>query len=657
MKKTIIAEDLLKMKSVTDPQFSPDGEKLAFVQTEMDKEDNKYVSNIHILFMKSGEIVSWTQGKNRNTSPRWSPDGKTLAFLSNRSGKNQIYVMSTSGGEAKQVTEFTKGASSIVWSPCSNLLLSSTSLKVDESFDEKEKEEKKPQVDHYKALRYKSDASGYMNDSYSQLVLINVLTDEFERFTNDEFHYTPSSFSPDGAHIAFTASLEEEPDFNLHYHVYVMDLQSKESQKIVESQGYYSQAIWSPDGKYIAYLGHGLQYFNATISKLWVFHVETSSTTCLTGDLDLSIGDFTIGDFQIGASAPGYLWSNDGLGLYFLATEKGSTNLHYTDLASNITPIFSDGRHIYGYSIHEETQKAIFCISSSTEPGDLYSFDLENKELNQATNANKEILQNKLISSADEFTFTTSDGLTIQGWMIKPAEFEEGKTYPVVLEIHGGPHAMYGNTYYHEFQTLAGQGFVVIYTNPRGSLGYGQEFVNAVRGDYGGNDFKDLMQAIDTAIERYSFIDKEKQFVTGGSYGGFMTNWIVGHTNRFKAAVSQRCISNWISFYGVSDIGYYFTEWQIDGTIFDDVEKLWDHSPLKYAKDVQTPLLLLHGEKDYRCPLEQAEQFFVALKRLKKEVELVTFPNENHEVSRSGKPWMKIAHVEHIKNWFVKHLD
>ncbi|WP_108671531.1 alpha/beta hydrolase family protein [Peribacillus acanthi] len=659
MKTPMTAEDLLTMKSITDPQISPDGTKVAYVQTEMNSEENKYVSNIHVLFLQSGECVTWTHGKDRNTSPRWSPDGKSLAFISNRAGKNQIYLSATLGGEPEKVTDFNRGASSIVWSPCSKKILTSTSVKVDESLLEKENEKEKqnPKADHFKAMRYKSDASGYMSDTYSQLVLLNVETKEVERITNDAYHYSPSSFSPDGQKISFTASLENEPDFNLHHHVYVMDLQSKETKKIVDTHGYYSQPSWSPDGQYLAYVGHGLQYFNATLSKLWIYHFDTGTSTCLTGAWDLSIGDYTIGDFQIGASAPGYVWSKDSLGLYFLATEKGSTSLHYSDLKSKITPIFADGRHVYGYCIHEESHKAILSISSSSEPGDLYTLDLKTDALKQVTSVNEKVIQSKTITPAEEFTFTTSDGFDIQGWLIKPADFVEGKTYPVVLEIHGGPHMMYGNTYYHEFQTLAGQGFVVVYSNPRGSLGYGQEFVNAVRGDYGGNDFKDLMEAIDIAIERYPFIDKDKQFVTGGSYGGFMTNWIVGHTNRFKAAVSQRCISNWISFYGVSDIGYYFTEWQIDGTIFDDVEKLWHHSPLKYAKNVQTPLLLLHGEKDYRCPLEQAEQFYIALKRQKKEVELVTFPNENHEVSRSGKPWMKIGHIEHIKDWFVNHLD
>jgi dipeptidyl aminopeptidase/acylaminoacyl peptidase len=240
---------------------------------------------------------------------------------------------------------------------------------------------------------------------------------------------------------------------------------------------------------------------------------------------------------------------------------------------------------------------------------------------------------------------------------MKPIGFEEGKKYPMVLEIHGGPHTMYSNSFFHEFQLLAAEGYVVLYTNPRGGHGYGQKFVDACRGDYGGKDYEDLMQGVDYALGSFNYIDKDRLVVTGGSYGGFMTNWIVGHTDRFKAAVTQRSISNWISFYGVSDIGYYFTEWQILGNAWDDVEKLWHHSPLKYVANIKTPLLILHSEKDYRCPIEQAEQLFIAIKRLgQTDTEFVRFPNSNHDLSRNGNPKLRIERLNRIVGWFNKYI-
>src|SRR5699024_5965425 len=252
------------------------------------------------------------------------------------------------------------------------------------------------------------------------------------------------------------------------------------------------------------------------------------------------------------------------------------------------------------------------------------------KKLTRLTDANREFLDDVQLSEPETLTFKADDGWDIQGWLLRPYGFEEDKQYPFILEVHGGPHAMYGQTFFHEMQLLAAKGYVVLYTNPRGSHGYGQEFVNACREDYGGKDYSDLMRAVDFVLEEYDFIDEDRLGVTGGSYGGFMTNWIVGHTHRFKAAVTQRCISNWLSFYGVSDLGYFFTIWELGKNLLGDRADLWDFSPLRYAENIETPLLIVHGEKDFRCPIEQGEQMFVTLKHLRKEVEFVRFPDANH---------------------------
>lgn len=238
---------------------------------------------------------------------------------------------------------------------------------------------------------------------------------------------------------------------------------------------------------------------------------------------------------------------------------------------------------------------------------------------------------------------------------MKPSQFKDGEKYPLIVEIHGGPHTMYANTFFHEMQLLAAQGYGVLYVNPRGSHGYSQTFVDAVRGDYGGGDYEDIMAGLDEVLREHFWIDAERLGVTGGSYGGFMTNWIVGHTNRFKAAVTQRSISNWISFFGVSDIGYYFTPWQI-GADMTDPEKLWHHSPLKYAKNIETPLLILHSELDFRCPIEQAEQLFITLKSMGKETSFVRFPDNNHNLSRTGTPSLRIERLTQIITWFKNYL-
>ncbi|MGG3923938.1 S9 family peptidase, partial [Geobacillus thermodenitrificans] len=266
-------------------------------------------------------------------------------------------------------------------------------------------------------------------------------------------------------------------------------------------------------------------------------------------------------------------------------------------------------------------------------------------------------LENEVtFADAEPFTYQSTDGWDIQGWIMKPPRLGDGEKAPLVVEIHGGPHTMYGFTFFHEFQLLASSGYAVLFTNPRGSHGYGQSFVNAVRGDYGGMDYEDIMAGVDAAIKQFAFIDETRLGVTGGSYGGFMTNWIVGHTNRFRAAVTQRSISNWLSFAGVSDIGYFFTKWEVGCDVWEDAERLWHHSPLKYVKNVRTPLLILHSEHDYRCPIEQAEQLFIALKQLGQETKLVRFPDANHDLSRTGNPALRLERLHQIVGWFDHYL-
>src|SRR5699024_5779373 len=257
------------------------------------------------------------------------------------------------------------------------------------------------------------------------------------------------------------------------------------------------------------------------------------------------------------------------------------TGLYQAALDGELNVLYKDSNHVFGFSYNNG--KFILGISTPTNPGNFYQLD-NDRNLKQLTDANREFLDEVELSEPETLSFKTDDGWDIQGWLLRPYGFEEDKQYPFILEVHGGPHAMYGQTFFHEMQLLAAKGYVVLYTNPRGSHGYGQEFVNACREDYGGKDYSDLMRAVDFVLEEYDFIDEDRLGVTGGSYGGFMTNWIVGHTNRFKAAVTQRCISNWLSFYGVSDIGYFFTKWELGKNLLDDPAKLWDFSPLKYAE-------------------------------------------------------------------------
>ncbi|MBK5463184.1 S9 family peptidase [Peribacillus sp. TH27] len=653
----IAAKDLFHLKSATDPKLSPDGSMAVYVQTRIDEKTEKYVSNLYMFSLITNETQQWTFGENRDTSPCWSPDGKNIAFISDRSGKKQVHLISTVGGESQQITHFINGATNPIWSPCSTKLLLSTGLKEGEAlFTVEEEKDLSKEVQRYDQLKYKWDGRGYFDQLYQQLVIVDIEKDETILLTKNNIDYRPNAWSPDGKKIAYICGEAEKSDDDLFSDIFIMDLETKSSKKITGSSGFFKDPKWSPNGQYLSFIGHNKEFAGATFSKIWLYSMFDQTIQCLTEGWDVQIGDSAIGDFQIGAVDPGILWTNDSQGFYFLISDYGNTGVYYGSIEGAMYPSILDPQHIYGLTIDPESHRAIVAISTPVHPGDLFVYNLTNGEKAQISFVNDEFLQHKYLSQPEPISFPSVDGLTIHGWIMRPTEFKDNQKYPLILEIHGGPHMMYANSYVHEFQTLANEGYTVLFTNPRGSVGYGQDFVNACRGDYGGMDYKDLMAAVDYTLATYDFIDHEKLGVSGGSYGGFMTNWIVGHTNRFKAAVTQRCISNWLSFYGVSDIGYYFTEWEIEGDIFDSADKLWQHSPLKYVSNVNTPLLLLHGEKDHRCPIEQSEQFFVALKRQKKEAQLVSFPGETHEVSRSGSPKMRLQHVEEIKGWFNKYF-
>lgn len=660
-KRGMKPEDLFHLKSVSDPQLATNGEYCAFVETIMLEKENKYCSNLFFLNVKEiNKPVQWTFGESRNHSPRWSPDGSMLAFVSDRSGKNQIYVMDVKGGEARQLTKCPNGASNPVWSPDSMKVGFNAELKISDSIiqeDHKEQNDTKtPEPIEVEKMKYKSDASGFWRGTYNQVAIVNVKNGKAELLTSGEHDYQLQSWSPDGKYMTVTANLNEDKDTSFHQDVILIDIETKEFTQITNGTGLFSHVSWSPNGQYISMFGHEREFQNATLSKIWIYHVTEENLQCLTMDSELLVGDYAIGDFQQGAVTPGVLWAEDNHSFYFLATDHGNTVVYYGSLDGELYPALLDRQHVYGLTTGGKLDRAVVAISRPTKPGDLYLLKVTTGELEQLTNVNEELLCEIELADSEPIQFKASDNWDIHGWIMKPVNFKDGEKYPLILEIHGGPHAMYANTYFHEFQCLAAEGYAVLFINPRGSHGYGQAFVDAVRGDYGGKDYEDIMEAVDYVLTAYECIDQERLGVTGGSYGGFMTNWIVGHTNRFKAAVTQRSISNWISFYGVSDIGYYFTEWQIKGSL-NDVETLWKHSPLAYVDKIETPLLILHSEKDYRCPIEQAEQLFIALKRRQKTTKLIRFPDANHELSRSGKPSLRIKRLHYIVGWFHNFLQ
>ncbi|KOY12945.1 alpha/beta hydrolase family protein [Paenibacillus xylanivorans] len=660
----ITSEDLFQITWVNDPTPSPQGGQLIYVSRKTNEARDGYSSHLRLLNLENQKDRPFTSG-DKDHAPAWSPDGSQLAFLREHEGKTQVWLIATDGGEAQQISHLKHGVSSLLWSPDGLTLLVKSSVDMSEKNEDETEDSDKKLLQELVVdrIRMKSDSGGLWNGRRTHLFCVPAEGGEATPVTTGHYDVGDYAWAPDGESIAWIAQLpeegEEHNDYTLTNHVYRAKADGTDMQQLTPEGYSFGRLTYAPDGQSLALLASDRSYGNATLVKLYTLPISGGKPVCLSKDWDVQMNHSLVGDMRSHLTNTGPVFSRDGSSILCLATIEGSVRIaRFARDGSHAEYILPDEKEFYQFAELENGQ-ILAAVAAVLSPGDLFLYtqpDEVGAKPIQLTHSNPQLEEEIQLSTPETFWFDSSDGLRLQGWMLKPAGMMEGVKVPTILEIHGGPHMMYGFTFMHEFQILAAQGYAVVYINPRGGLGYGQQFVNACRGDYGGGDYRDLMEVMDYALSRYPFIDESRLGVTGGSYGGFMTNWIVGHTDRFKAAVTQRSISNWLSFYGVSDIGFFFTEDQIGGNAWDDTEKLWKHSPLAYVGNVSTPLLILHGEQDLRCPIEQAEQLYVALKRRKQTTRFVRFPGANHELSRGGHPHLRVRRLEHIAGWFNEHL-
>ncbi|MBO2944289.1 S9 family peptidase [Paenibacillus sp. F411] len=659
-KRMITPEDLYRMKWVSEPAVSPVQDLTAYVYKEVSESREGYTSHIRLISHDGVEERVLTQGE-QDSSPAWSPDGSQLAFLRKSGSNRQVFMLPVNGGEAECVTSLKHGASSFQWSPDGTALLVKSQIASGEEDDPAADDQVKlPEAQVFNRIKYKSDGSGLWNNRRSHLVLVSLSgTRETRCITSGDFDVTDYAWAPDGSSVAYVTSVSSEAcrdaDLSRIDDVFTVQLQDLSTQKMTDSSLSIHSVSFTPDGSQLLLLADDLSCGLATLTRIHLLPLQGGSCTAMYSELDIQIGHSGVSDMRAGAgSKPQF--STDGGTVFVQISHQGSVHVAAYQLdGSGMNVVTTGEREVYEFGVAHDG-RLILASADPLHPGDLYVLQNSHSEEISLTNVNNELWSELQLSLPESFTFKTQDEWSLQGWIMKPTHLKEGQKAPAVLEIHGGPQAMYGHTFMLEFQLLAAAGYAVIYSNPRGGHGYGQVHVNTVRGDYGGRDYQDLMELVDYVIEAYDCVDPSRLGVTGGSYGGFMTNWIVGHTDRFQAAVTQRSISNWISFYGVSDIGYFFTEDMIQGNPWQDLSKLWEHSPLAYVQHVNTPLLILHGEQDLRCPIEQGEQLFIALKRLGKTTSLVRFPGADHNLSRSGHPALRVQRLSHIVNWFVTHI-
>ncbi|MBX5475806.1 MAG: S9 family peptidase [Clostridia bacterium] len=717
--------DLMDFVFVGDPQLCPDGGRVAFTRTWIEKKENKYRSQICLVPFEGGPAVPFTGGPGRDGSPRWSPDGNWLAFVSDREaqkGKDdddrdplgpQIYVMSTRGGEARRITNVRGGVESFVWSPDSTRIafVSRVSSKGPDFYDEHEDSGRgangapgggasgasaadEPAEDEDEKLfrkfnrdvrvidriLYRVNGLGYLEDKRAHVFVVDVREALAAvrrdpprpiQVTRGEYDHASPAWSPDGRWIAVTACRAEDADHQDYEDVWVFPADGKgEPRKLTRSTGPVQAPSWSPDGRTVAYLGHNreLEWYSDT--RLWLVPADGSAAPrCLTESFERSFGDESITDMRMSGGDPRPVWAPDGRTIYLPASDRGTTHLYAVDVQSGaVTRLTSGDVVLYGISVNPADRRFACAVAAPQFPGDIFAGEIPQEglpalsdptrpggaELRRLTEVNGELLATREVAVPERFRFRAEGGPEVDGWAIRPLR-AKGPKSPAVLEIHGGPMAMYTSTFFFEFQLLAAAGIGVIYTNPRGSQGYGQEFCAGIRLDWGKNDYADVMAGVDAAVRTFDWIDPDRLGVLGGSYGGYLTAWIIGHTNRFKAACVMRSVTNTASFFGTSDFGY---QWDViwGGTPWEHPENHRRQSPISYAGNMRTPTLILHAEQDYRCLIEQGEQLYAALKKQRVESVFVRYPDENHEMSRSGKPWHRVHRLRQIVAWFRERL-
>ena len=681
-RRPMTSEDLFAFSIVSDPQPAPDGSSIAYVVTNLDQQADDYRAAIWLAPTDGSAPVQLTSGAFRDTTPRWSPDGTRIAFASNRPGtaaakpaegegkvdakpaskgteksKSQIWAIRVAGGEARQLTTTEHGASAPAWSPDGHTIafLSSTSP---------DGEPGVPEPTHRKVaderiltkLRYRFDGRGYL-DRFAHVWTVPADGGEAKQLTYGDADDGQIAWSPDGRTIAFVANRHPDRDQVNVSLIYSVPASGGEIRVLTEGDYDLDSPSWAPDGTRLAVLGgDDPDAGGAKNANLWTVPAGGGTPTNHTAAWDRSLGDSGMSDLFQGADQRP-LWSSDGSEVLVLASDRGNTHVFRIAVADGkVDQITAGNRRITNVAQIGDGKRLAFVSGTGATPFELFISDRDGGKERQLSAQNARLLSEIAITEPEEFTFKSQAGdLDIQGWILKPNGFTEGVKYPLIVQIHGGPHSMYAQAMFHEMQLMAARGYVVLFTNPRGSAGYGEAFTTCTRGKWGESDMPDVMGAVDTVIER-GYVDEARMGVTGGSYGGFMTNWIIGHSDRFKAAVTQRCVANFYSMVGTSDIGVHFGTYEFGGTPWENADTLMKYSPISYVQSMKTPLLIIHNEQDLRCPIEQAEQLYTFLKRLGRDVAMVRIPDEDHNLSRTGKPSRRLARLHHLIGWFDSHL-
>ena len=640
----MVPKDVYELTGVGNPRLSPDGRTVAYELSTIEGPANEYRGSIWLAPADgSTEPRQFTSGSTRDASPRWSPDGRRIAFTSKRASKSmQLFVIPIEGGEAVQLTELPEDVEELDWSPDGAKIVFSARVR---DLETQEEDRNRP-PQRLTRLQFRLDNVGWTVGRRRHLFTVPADgSAEPTQLTFGDFEDSAPAWSPDGDRIAFTSARHDNWDIVPTTGLYVVAASGGDPESLTSPETSAWAPSWSPDGTRLAHHYSTELFDEPRHSQVAVLDVASREQRILTTSLDRQCVPFP----QMRVP----LWRDDEL--LFCIEDHGNWHLYSVASDGSREPDLVRGGTL-GITGYDSAGATI--VYSTSEPTTMSELFNDDKRL---TNVGRDFVAERELVSPERFVATSQDGTEVEAWIMRPAGFEKNEKYPVLLNIHGGPFTQYGNRFFDEFQVYTGAGYVVVYSNPRGSSGYSEDWARAIRGPSEGGpgmgtvDHQDVEAVLDTALDRYDFCDSNRLGVMGGSYGGYMTSWMIAHSDRFKAACSERAVNSWYSMHGSSDWGWAFKGY-IGSFLFEDPEAWLKISPLSYATNITTPLLIMHSESDLRCDIEQGEQLFTTLRLLQRDVEFVRFPGESHELTRSGSPLHRVQRFEILLEFFDKHL-